>query len=268
MYCAIQKLTRKRPDPYGGYKEIKAYPLEMSINGVEQVPIWRWEWTGGRFERPHLEAYKISLHQSFREGGKVKKRQFSVCTMSWYNIIDVWWGDCVLGGEDAIVEKTGLDAAEINRLIDAKLDPLRERILAEYDKSPEHLAHLEHRRILDTHEKARARFCERYGVDSDEYSKCYDVFGVLRNEEYLEKIKAEHKARKSSYRQYTGSNYSGWSSGSYSLSSASTYTEDETGILRQFYKTLAKKYHPDLNPERDTTKEMQLLNRIKDEWNV
>lgn len=129
MYCVVQKLTRKRPDPYGGYKEIKAYPLEMSINGVEQVPIWRWEWTGGRFERPHLEAYKISLHQSFREGGKVKKRQFSVCTMSWYNIIDVWWGDCVLGGEDAIVEKTGLDAAEINRLIDAKLDPLRERIL-------------------------------------------------------------------------------------------------------------------------------------------
>lgn len=154
--------------------------------------------------------------------------------------------------------------SRISRLIDAKLDPLRERILAEYDKSPEHLAHLEHRRILDAHEKARARFCEQYGVDSDEYSKCYDVFGVLRNAEYLEKI----KARQSSYQQYAGSNYSGWSSGSYSLSSASTYTEDETGILRQFYKTLAKKYHPDLNPERDTTKEMQLLNRIKDEWNV
>lgn len=268
MYCVIQEVKRKRPDPYGEPRELRAYPLEMSINGVPQVPVWRYEWSRERFERPHLEAYKISLHESYRKDGKIKKRQYAVATMSWYDVIKVGWGDCVLGGEDAIAEKAGLDLEEVRRLIYAKLDPLRERILSEYDKSPEHLAHLEHRRILEAHEKAKEKFCKRYGVDSDEYSKCYDVFGALRNAEYLKKIEVEHKARQSSYQQSTGSNYSGWSGGSYSFASVSTYTENETGMLRQFYKVLAKKYHPDLNPERDTTKEMQLLNRLKDEWNV
>ena len=29
---------------------------------------WAWMYSEERFERPHLEAYKITLHQSYREG--------------------------------------------------------------------------------------------------------------------------------------------------------------------------------------------------------
>lgn len=271
MYCVIQEVKRRRPDPYGEYKEIRAYPMEWSIDGVPQVPVWHWEWTGRRFERPHLEAYKISLHESYREGGKVKKRQFSVVTMSWYSLIETWWGDCIIDGEDAVAEKTGLDLEEVHRLIDAKLDPIRERILAEYNKSPEHLAHLEHRRILEVHEQAREKFCKQYRVDGDEYSKCYDVFGVLRNVEYLEKIKAEYKAQKESesgYQEYFSSNYSGYSGSSYSIPTVGTYNAGESVILRQFYKSLAKLYHPDMNPGKDTTEAMKLLNRLKNDWGV
>ena len=88
---------------------------------------------------------------------------------------------------------------------------------------------------------------------------------------YLEQIKAAHKARKqseSSYREYFRSSYGGYTSGSYSFSSASTYTEDESETLKQFYRVLAKKFHPDVNPGTDTTKQMQLLNRLKESWGI
>lgn len=275
MYCVIQEVQRKRPALYGEPLEIIPYPLEMSINGVEQVPKWCWRWSEERYARPHLEAYKITLHQSYREGGVVRKRQYSVCTMSYYDICESWWGDFIIGGENALAEKIGMDAAELCEIIDTKLEPLRERLEAEFHQSAEYIAKQEHRRVLDANNKARSAFSERYGVDVDEYDRCYDVFGVLRNKDYLEKIKTDHKARKqaerdswSSYRESWRSTYGAGSSGSYSVPSVSTYSEAETAILKKFYRSLSKTYHPDLNPSRDTTKEMQLLNKLKEAWGV
>lgn len=275
MYCVIQEVRRKKPDPYGEHKEIIPYPLEMSINGVEQVPKWCWKWSEERYTRPHPEAYKITLHQSYREGGTVKKRQYSACTMSYYDICESWWGDCIIGGENALAEKTGMGAAELCEIIDTKLEPLRERLEAEFHQSAEYIAHQEHRRVLDANNKAKSAFSKRYGVDGDEYDRCYDVFGVLRNREYLEQIKAAHKARKqaeretwSSYRESWSGTYSEGSSRSYSIPSVSTYTAEETAILKQFYRSLSKTYHPDLNPGKDTTAQMQLLNKLKEAWGV
>lgn len=251
------------------------YPLDMSINGVEQVPTWHWKWSEARYDRPHLEAYKITLHQSYRENGVVRKRQYAVCTMSYYDICESWYGDCIIGGVDAIADRISIDAAELCEIIDSKLEPLRERIEAEYHQSAEYKAKQEHRRILDAHKEARAAFSKRYGVDGDEYDRCYDVFGVLRNQEYLEQIKATYKARKQSkqdtwrrYQESWSGTYSRGSSGSYSIPAVSTYTEDETTILKQFYRSLSKTYHPDLNPGKDTTKEMQMLNKLKEAWGV
>lgn len=51
MYCVIQEVRRKKPDPYGEHKEIIPELLELSINGVEQVPIWRWRWSEERLDR-------------------------------------------------------------------------------------------------------------------------------------------------------------------------------------------------------------------------
>ena len=44
----------------------------------------------GKFERPHREAYKISVHVSRRENGKVKKRQYPIGTVGYYALIE--WG--------------------------------------------------------------------------------------------------------------------------------------------------------------------------------
>ena len=236
MYCVIQEVRRKKPDPYGERLEIRAYQNQWRLD--ESKPYtWAYEYSEERFERPHLEAYKITLHQSYREGGVVRKRQYEI--------------------------------------IEAKLGPLRERLEADFHQSAEYQAKQEHQRIVDAHRKARAAFSERYGVDGDEYDRCYDVFGMLRNKEYLAKIKADHKAWKqaeqarwSSYRESWSGTYSGSSSGGYSVPVRSTYTEEETAILKQFYRSLSKTYHPDLNPGKDTTAAMQLLNRLKETWGV
>lgn len=274
MYCVIQEVQRKRPALYGEPLEIIPYPLEMSINGVEQVPKWCWRWSEERYARPHLEAYKITLHQSYREGGVVRKRQYSVCTMSYYDICESWWGDFIIGGENALAEKIGMDAAELCEIIDTKLEPLRERLEAEFHQSAEYIAYQEHRRVLDAHSEAQEAFCKRYGVDGDEYSRCYDVFGVLRNKGYLEQIKAQHKARKqaerearSSYRERWCSTYERYTSGSYSAPAVSTYSDAEKEMLKQFYRVLVKKYHPDVSGA-DTEEEMKLLNRLKEAWGV
>ena len=168
MYCVIQEVRRKKPDPYGERLEIRAYQNQWRLD--ESKPYtWAYEYSEERFERPHLEAYKITLHQSYREGGVVRKRQYVVCTMSYYDICENWWGDCIVGGENALAEKVGMDAAELYEIIEAKLGPLRERLEADFHQSAEYQAKQEHQRIVDAHRKARSAFSERYGVDGDEY---------------------------------------------------------------------------------------------------
>ena len=284
MFCVIQKIWRKRPESCGEYREIEAYQVSWTIE--DKPPMWDWRYTGGRFERPHLEAYKITLHQSYRESGRVKKRQYTVCTMSYYDFCSTWWGECIVGGETALAEKLGMDAAELCRIIDAKVEPLPERIRAEFEQSAEYIAQQEHERIKTVHWAAQLQFCEKYGVDKSEYDRCYDVFGQLRNKEYLKQIKAEYKARQQSerearkqhhdywrsYQEQWRSTYSGQSggqsSGSYSVPSVSTYTDADRVILKQFYRSLSKLYHPDLNPDKDTKAQMQMLNRLKEQWGV
>lgn len=269
MYCVIQEVRRKKADPYGEYREIEPYQNEWRIAGDERPCTWAWRYTGGRFERPHREAYKISIHHSYRENGVVRKHQYSICTMSYYDIVEYSLYDCGDSRIQATADMLGMDAAELYEIVETKLEPLRERLEADWHQSAEYQAKQEHRRILDTHSKARSAFSKRYGVDGGEYDRCYDVFGVLRNKDYLQQIKANHRARKqaeqarwSSYRESWSGTYTGGGGGSYS------YSEEERAVLKQFYRSLSKLYHPDLNQDRDTTGEMKVLNKLKETWGV
>ena len=118
-------------------------------------------------------------------------------------------------------------------------------------------------------------------MDGSEYDKIYDVFGILRNPEYLKKIKADYKARKEkerqarkerrSYYENFHGNYRDHSSGggsSYGISLHHNYTNEEQMLLKQFYRELSKKFHPDSNPDRDTSEHMKMLNRLKGEWGL
>lgn len=207
MFCVIQQVQLKKPNQYGAYRELVAELDGWTVDG--KPPIWRYRYTGGRFDRPHLEAYRISIHQSYRENGKVRKKQYSIRTMSYYSILEYSLFDCAGGSIEAVAEQLGVKYQTLYDLIESKLTPLLERLEADFHQSEEYQTRQKHQRIIKDHQKACADFCAQYGVDTDEIT-----------------------------------------------------------MLKQFYKVLSKKYHPDLNPDKDTTKEMQLLNRIKQGWGI
>lgn len=273
MYCVIQQTARKKPDKYGAYRELEAYQNQWRMD--DKPYTWAYSYTGGRFERPHLEAYKITLHHSCREGGAVRKRQYTVCTMGYYDIAEYSLYDLADLKIQALAAELDIDPAALYDLVEAKLGPLRQRIRAEFHQSAEYQTHQKHERILADYRAAKSRFTEEYGVEGSDYDRCYDVFGVLRNKEYLAEVKArkqaEQEARKQSRRRYQEQwrgTYEQYTGGSYSVPSVSTYSEDERAVLKQFYRSLSKLYHPDLNPGKDTTAQMQVLNKLKEQWDV
>ena len=83
MYCVIQEVELKKSDSHGDYKKLEVYKNEWIMAGRE-VKFYSYRFTGERFERPIKKAYKISIHKSYREKGKVKKKQWSICTMDYY----------------------------------------------------------------------------------------------------------------------------------------------------------------------------------------
>lgn len=64
------------------------------------------------------------------------------------------------------------------------------------------------------------------------------------------------------------SNYGGYNSGSYCGTAASNYNEADKAMLKKFYRTLSKAFHPDSNPDKDTSEEMKMLNRLKSDWGM
>lgn len=272
MFCVIQEIQLKKPNSYGAYQKLEADFFSLKINGVQNPPKWYYKYTGERFPRPHKEAYKISIHQSYRENGRVKKRQYNIATMSYYDLAEYGFYECSSEERIQIVaDQLGCSMDSLYEIISAKLDPLQERIQKEFQKSEEYKTHKKHEKILEKYRKEKARFGKKYSIDADEYDYCYNVFGEVVNQEYLERIiqsaNTSRSYRTYDYSTYTNDYFSGDSS-SYFVSKDSTYTEDEKQILKKFYKALSLKFHPDVNPDTDTTKEMQLLNRLKESWKL
>jgi len=172
-----------------------------------------------------------------------------------------------------IASALDVDADTIYDLIEKKIAPLREKIRAEFQATPEYATKQKHKQILEAHNKAKAKFAKTYACDETEYEYCYDVFGNLMNDTYLQKIISQYKQRRSYYRQQHsnygnyntgGSNWGGF--GSYQVPTDSTYTDDEKTLLKKFYRTLSKEFHPD-NATGDT-EAMQLVNKLKGDWGV
>ncbi|MEZ3505338.1 MAG: hypothetical protein K1W25_18170 [Lachnospiraceae bacterium] len=276
MFCVIQEVNVRKASR-GNPRSLEVYESCFLINGVEYRH-YRFQKSRECFERPIKKAYRISIHKSYREQGKVKKKQVVICTVNYYDIVDgfSWFGDHVRGGLEAKAKALGLTEAELCEMVEEKLQPIIDRIEAEYKQTKEYAASQEHDRIIAEWGQKREAFAKEYGVDQDEYDRCFDVFGVLRNPEYLEKIKADCEAQKEyerrsressrSYYENYHNNYSGESS--YCGNSVNTYTENNRSVLKKFYRVLAKTFHPDSNPDADTSAEMKVLNQLKNDWGM
>lgn len=276
MYCVIQEIEIKKVPP-GEPRGIKAHETTWTINGVKGST-WGYRYSDERFERPIKKAYRISIHESYREAGKVKKKQTVICTIGYYEIVDWggWIGDYIVGGLKEKEKLLGLSEEELSDIVYKKFQPIIDRVEAEFQQTEEYKVREEHRRILKEHTTRVEAFQQEYETSESEYSHCYDVFGVLRNPEYLKKIKADYKARREyerrsqrESRSYYKNFYSNYSSRTGSTATASlNQNEDNKAMLKKFYRTLSKAYHPDSNPGVDTSEEMKLLNQLKSDWGV
>lgn len=278
MFCVIQEVEIKKI-PAGEAKEIKVYETTWTIDGVSNST-WGWSYSDERFDRPVRKAYRISIHESYREAGKVRKKQTVICTIGYYEIVDwgSWIGDYIIGGLKRKADALGLSEEVLSDMVYKKFQPIIDRVEAEFQKTKEYKAREEHRRILKEHNQRVEAFKEKYDTSESEYKRCYDVFGNLRSPEALKKVKADYKAKRDyerrsqkesrSYYERFFNNYSGNSGSSYGDIFSSNHNEDNKAMLKKFYRTLSKAYHPDSNPGVDTSEEMKLLNQLKSDWGV
>lgn len=274
MYCVIQTIQRKKPNKHGAYREYEVSSMTIKFSdGTEKTHYSYYpRYEAGRFDRPHREAFKIGIHESRRENGRVVKKQCAIATIGYYDFVSVFsLYDYIDSGINRAAEMFGADYEFLYALVENKVQPLADKIVKEFRKSEEYKAERKREKIEKAHQKAKEQFGKQYDVGPDEYDYCFNIFGELMDKAYLNKLIQQCEQKKGAYRSYQESRrstYESYSYGSYSIPSASTYTEEETVILKQFYRSLSKAYHPDLNPGRDTTQQMQLLNKLKESWGI
>lgn len=280
MFCVIQEIKIKKVSA-GEAKEIEVHETTWrDSNSGEHGSIWGWRYSDEHFERPVRKAYRISIHESYREAGKVKKRQTVICTIEYYDIVDCggWIGDYIVGGLKRKADILGLSEENLADMIYKKFQPIVDRVEEEFHQTEEYRAKEVHSRIISEHRERVSAFKEKYDCSEYDYNHCYDVFGKLRSPEALKKIKAEYKAKKDyerqsreqsrSYYEKFFNNYGSGASSGYGKNPYNTYGENDQILLKKFYRTLSKVYHPDSNPGTDTSAEMKLLNQLKSDWGV
>lgn len=279
MFCVIQKIQKKKSNEYGAAKELLTNTDILTIDG-EEVKLYGYNYSKERFERPILDAYKISIHHSYRENGKVKKKQWSICTMSYYDIIYHCFDDAVVKSVlDAKINEMGVKRSKFYRMVYDKLNPLEEAIRAEYEQTDEYKTHQLHIEVLEAYRIAKAEFEQLYGKDT--YNRIYDVFGNVRNKEYLEQLIAvngnpdearkaqeeyQRRSQEESQKRFEEQFKSGWSGSSYSSASHSNYNENEKTMLKEIYRMASKKFHPDACG--DDGSKMKFLTKLKEQWEL
>ena len=188
----IQEIETKKANKNGHAKEIITKYLPMSING-EDMGHWWYYYGEDKFERPVKKAYKISIHHSYRDNGKVKKKQFVLATVNYYDFANDFfylYEDCDTKINE-IAKAFNTDIDSIYDMVEAKIKPLQEQIQAEFMETEEYKTHEEHEQITTIHAANKTKFAETYNVDSSEYDRCYDVFGTLHNPQRLKEIQQQ-----------------------------------------------------------------------------
>ena len=164
MFCVIQEVATKTV-PAGEPKGIEVYESRWTADGKEFCS-YEYRNSAERFERPIRKSYRISIHESYRENGKVKKKQTVICTIGYYEVVDWgdWPGDFVVGGLASKADALGLEESELADLIYTKWQAIVDRIWEEYKQTEEYAARQENCRIIREHNERINEFTEKYGV--------------------------------------------------------------------------------------------------------
>jgi len=194
--------------------------------------------------------------------GVVAKKQFVVTTVDYYSLAEQGITECVKAEKMvSIATKLGISVDFLWELIAKKVDPLEDRIRREYGQSIECQTHIKHLFILSEYHAQKEKFARRYGVSDDTYDYCFNVFGEIMNQAYIDRIIEAHTWREKAYN-------SSYDDAKLLNPAKSKYNNEERLILHRFYRDLSKIYHPDRNPKGDTHNEMVCLNKVKKEWGL
>ena len=280
LFCYIQEVKLKRDIGCATSKSIEVTESKWTI-GNESKTSYGYRYSDDKFDRPVRKAYKISIHESYRDkniksGNNVKKKQFHICNMGYYDFVDFSFFDCHMESRiDEIAEQLNTTSKHLYDLIYEKIDPLQNRITDEFSITDEEIERLRQKEIISQYQKNKAEFSAKYEVDQKEYDYCYDVFGKLRNPRYkdilirgAEWTKEFNKKNEEEYSRYYKNNSGNYNNYSNLFGNAMSFSEENKGVLKQFYRLLSKKFHPDANPDKDTSEEMKLINQLKTQWGV
>ncbi|MGO4268251.1 hypothetical protein AB4Z22_00140 [Paenibacillus sp. TAF58] len=276
MFCVIQKVINKKNDPYGSHKELLVGSYTITVDG-ETTTKYNYRYSEERFHRPIRDAYKIAIHHNYRDGGAMKKKQWVIGTMGYYDLFASWAGDHIVNSALKVkLEEMELSEERLWEMVNEKLDPIIAEAEKEFEKTEEYKAKRSHEQILDNYRKEKKIFESVYGSDTFDY--CYDIFMNLRNEQYRDKVVSQYKAQQQQQRSYYDnkqSNYSGSADStddffkkysSYFGNKQSNYSDEEKGMLKKIYRTLSKSFHPDIT--KDDGEIMKFVNKLKEGWGI
>ncbi len=202
MFCVIQEIRLKKPNKNSAYKKYDVRDIQIKTNGttVHHYGYYPVD-DAGKFERPHKEAYRISLHFSYRQDGKPLKRQYSLCNVDWYtfaeNLFSLydWAGSRI----ERVAEVEGVDIDQIYNIVEAKISPLGKEIQKQFHKTEEYKTERTRKKLLKEYRKRKMEFAKQYGVLESVYDNIFDIHGVLRDADYLASLQRE-RARKSIFK--------------------------------------------------------------------
>lgn len=277
MYCVIQKVTNKRPNMNGAYKELLPDQEEVMFDSKVRIK-YGYKFSMERFERPILDAYKISIHESYREHNQIKKRQWSICTISYYDLLESRPKDFIdkqiLKGKLAEMNMT---ERQLWELVNAKLSPIAAAIKNEFAESEEFKAVQIQKKQLRSWKTRKTLFVNSHGVDAYEY--CYDFFGMQQEYEYERELRyafekkqrqeeeeRERAAREREQRSNHNSNYDFNQHKNTYIFTRTIYTDEEKVLLKKIYRHLCKTFHPDITQDNGDT--MKLINKLKEGWSL
>jgi hypothetical protein len=273
MFLSVQKIKGKTKK-YGYSKGVVTYE---EVIGTTKY--YRWKYTDEKFERKNV-SYKFVVKESYRENGKVKQKQVCLGTYFWYDFVYErmqiyldWYFERL----EQTFNMTDDAYTKLYDKIDKQIDIIESAEGKEWQRSEENRAYNKYSPDVEIYKAQKKWFDDEYGQGY--FEQIYDFKLNCKNkplldscdkmrkekarqaEEKREKEQQEYEQRKKQWEN----EYSQYFSGSTSIEK---YSDTEKQDLKKFYKVLAQKFHPDLNPNVDTTKQMQLLNKLKDSWGV
>ena len=152
----------KSSSSVGCGKELYVTTSNWTMNGIPYTS-YGYTYSDEKFERPIKTAYKVTLHdKSYRnDKGKVRKNQYHVTTIRYYDLVDNYWGDCLLYSRiDDIAEEMNVDSETIWTEIESKLDALEDKVKAEFAQTEEYKAKKAHDAVLGEYRKKKIEFAE------------------------------------------------------------------------------------------------------------